>query len=178
MRISYNRSQKEISQPRRSAAIIANQIERRYLGDWGILHCFEWRWINQFGTGSSPFYLHLCLANTHVCMYARIYFILFVVCSQVIMHSNSRSPCTLAHMVNNADVLVTPHGFQSMLLLFLPRPALVFEIFPYRYYKRGYGPFGNEYGTVLLLGCCCVETCFFLLSCCCIANVCTSEQSA
>ena len=68
---------------------------------------------------------------------------------QVVMHQTSRSPCMLAHLLYNADVLVTPHGFQSMLLLFLPRPALLFEIFPYRYYKRGYGPFGNEYGTVV-----------------------------
>lgn len=63
------------------------------------------------------------------------------------MHSGSRSPCMLAHHLSDADILVTPHGFQSMLLLFLPRPALIFEIFPYRYYKRGYGPFGGEYGT-------------------------------
>jgi hypothetical protein len=54
----------------------------------------------------------------------------------------------LMHHLYNADVLVTPHGFQSMLLLFLPRPAIIFEVFPYRYYKRGYGPFGGEYGEV------------------------------
>jgi hypothetical protein len=65
---------------------------------------------------------------------------------EVIMHVTSRSPCVLMHMLYNADILVTPHGFQSMLLLFLPRPALIFEIFPYRYFKRGYGPFGREYG--------------------------------
>jgi len=35
-----------------------------------------------------------------------------------------------------------------MLLLFLPRPALLFEVFPYRYYKRGYGPLGREYGVI------------------------------
>ena len=62
------------------------------------------------------------------------------------MHKSSRSPCTLMHHLYNADILVTPHGFQSMLLLFLPRPALMFEVFPYKYYKRGYGPFGGEYG--------------------------------
>lgn len=64
------------------------------------------------------------------------------------MHSKSRSPCELAHILQDADVLLTPHGFQSMLLLFLPRPSLLFEVFPYRYYKRGYGPFGKEYGIV------------------------------
>jgi hypothetical protein len=65
---------------------------------------------------------------------------------QVVMHVNKRSPCELAHLLRNADMLITPHGFQSMLLMFLPRPAVIFEVFPYRYFKRGYGPFGGEYG--------------------------------
>lgn len=67
---------------------------------------------------------------------------------QVLMHSNERSPCELAHQLSNVDVLVTPHGFQSMLLLFLPRPAILFEVFPYRYYKRAYGPLSLEYGLI------------------------------
>jgi hypothetical protein len=66
----------------------------------------------------------------------------------VLLHAKDRSPCSLAHIMHNTDVLVTPHGFQSMLLLFLPRPAIIFEVFPYRYYKRGYGPFGGEYGVI------------------------------
>lgn len=65
---------------------------------------------------------------------------------EVVMHAKDRSPCELAHLLHNTDVMITPHGFQSMLLLFLPRPSLLFEVFPYRYYKRGYGPLGNEYG--------------------------------
>ena len=65
---------------------------------------------------------------------------------KVLMHTKDRSPCELAHRLHNVDVMVTPHGFQSMLLLFLPRPALLFEVFPYRYYKRGYGPLSDEYG--------------------------------
>ena len=67
---------------------------------------------------------------------------------EVLMHAKDRSPCSLTKLLNDVDVLVTPHGFQSMLLLFLPRPAIIFEIFPYRYYKRGYGPFSNEYGII------------------------------
>ncbi len=64
------------------------------------------------------------------------------------MHTRDRSPCALAHELRGVDVLLTPHGFQSMLLLLLPRPALLFEVFPYRYYKRGYGPLGGEYGVL------------------------------
>lgn len=67
---------------------------------------------------------------------------------QVIMHEKDRSPCELAHLLNNVDVLITAHGFQSMLLLFLPRPSILFEVFPYRYYKRGYGPLSGEYGVI------------------------------
>lgn len=67
---------------------------------------------------------------------------------RVLIHAKDRSPCSLAHDLHDADVLLTPHGFQSMLLLFLPRPALLFEVFPYRYYKRGYGPLGREYGVM------------------------------
>lgn len=66
----------------------------------------------------------------------------------LLMHSNDRSPCELAHQLSHVDVLVTPHGFQSLLLLFLPRPAILFEVFPYRYYKRAYGPLSLEYGLV------------------------------
>lgn len=65
---------------------------------------------------------------------------------QVVMHKADPSPCELSHKLYDADVLLTPHGFQSMLLLFLPRPALMFEVFPYRYYKRAYGPLSVEYG--------------------------------
>ena len=67
---------------------------------------------------------------------------------RVLMHTKDRSPCSLAHALRDTDVLLTPHGFQSMLLLFLPRPALLFEVFPYRYYKRGYGPLSREYGVL------------------------------
>jgi len=64
----------------------------------------------------------------------------------VLMHVQDASPCELAHTLSSVDVLLTPHGFQSMLLLFLPHPAVLFEVFPYRYYKRGYGPLSLDYG--------------------------------
>jgi hypothetical protein len=67
---------------------------------------------------------------------------------KVLMHAKDRSPCELAHALWDADVLLTPHGFQSMLLLFLPRPSLLFEVFPYKYHKRGYGPLGREYNVL------------------------------
>jgi len=67
---------------------------------------------------------------------------------QTLAHNTARSPCELAALMAFTDVLVTPHGFQSMLLLFMPIPSLLFEVFPYRYVKRGYGPFGQEYGVL------------------------------
>ena len=65
---------------------------------------------------------------------------------KILMHDEKRSPCSLQAEVSSADVLLTPHGFQSMLLMFLKPGKLVFEVFPYRYFKRGYGPFAKEYG--------------------------------
>ena len=77
------------------------------------------------------------------------------------MHANDRSPCELRHMLSRTIVLLTPHGFQSLLTLFLPNSnglsptsdivPLLFEIFPYRYYKRAYGPLSKEIGKLLLL---------------------------
>ena len=64
----------------------------------------------------------------------------------MVTHSNSRSVCELVHLVHNVDVLVTPHGFQTMLLLFLPLPAIVFEVFPYRYFKNCYQKLSGDYG--------------------------------
>ena len=65
---------------------------------------------------------------------------------ELIMHKFDRSPCELAHALIDVDVLITPHGFQSMVLLFLPRPSLLFEVFPFRYQKTGYAPLSREYG--------------------------------
>ena len=67
---------------------------------------------------------------------------------QVVMHSTSRSPCELSHILNDVDVLVTPHGFQSILLIFLPRTSLLFEIYPFRYYKPAYAPMSIEFGVM------------------------------
>jgi hypothetical protein len=67
---------------------------------------------------------------------------------QVMVHQPDRSPCSLALALRHTDVLLTAHGFQSMLLLLLPTPAVLFEVFPYRYFKRGYGPLSREYGVI------------------------------
>eukprot|EP01038_Epipyxis_sp_PR26KG_P014598 gene14598-19604_t len=71
----------------------------------------------------------------------------------LIYHDTNRSPCELAHLLYNVDVFITPHGFQSMLLFFLPLHAIVFEVFPYKYQKRGYAlltsELGQSYGAVM-----------------------------
>lgn len=66
----------------------------------------------------------------------------------VVMHANDRSPCELAHMLHDTDVLLTPHGFQSTLLVFLPTPALLFEVFPSPYFKPPYKYLANSLGMV------------------------------
>jgi hypothetical protein len=69
----------------------------------------------------------------------------------VLVHDNLRSPCELAHALHDTDVLVTPHGFQSMLLLFLPSPAIIFEVFPTRYFKQVYRILAHEFGQSFLV---------------------------
>eukprot|EP00904_Undaria_pinnatifida_P004501 jgi/Undpi1/14051/HiC_scaffold_9.g03702.m1 len=63
-----------------------------------------------------------------------------------IVHDNAHEPCWLYSQLMDADMLLTPHGFQSMLLLFLPPGATILEVFPYKYWKEGYAPLANEWG--------------------------------
>jgi hypothetical protein len=35
-----------------------------------------------------------------------------------------------------------------MLLLLLPRPSLLFEVYPYKYFKQAYSPLSREYGVM------------------------------
>ena len=44
-------------------------------------------------------------------------------------------PCQVARAVREATVLVTPHGFQSILTLLQPPKSLLVEVFPYGYNK-------------------------------------------
>ena len=64
----------------------------------------------------------------------------------VVMHHDRLPPCALAKCLGAAGVLVTPHGFQSMLYLMLPPGALLYEVFPHRYYKHGYKRAALEWG--------------------------------
>ncbi|CAN0334042.1 unnamed protein product [Ectocarpus sp. 12 AP-2014] len=63
-----------------------------------------------------------------------------------IVHDNAHEPCWLYSQLMDADMLLTPHGFQSMLLLFLPPGATILEVFPYKYWKEGYAPLAKEWG--------------------------------
>jgi len=44
-------------------------------------------------------------------------------------------PCHLIRAVKDATVLITPHGFQSILLLFQPLKSMLIEIMPFAYNK-------------------------------------------
>ena len=64
----------------------------------------------------------------------------------MVMHREEADPCSIWASLWNVDLLLTPHGFQSILLLFMPKGSAIFEVFPYKYWKEGYRPFANEYG--------------------------------
>ncbi|CAN0185509.1 unnamed protein product, partial [Ectocarpus sp. 8 AP-2014] len=58
----------------------------------------------------------------------------------MMMHDSDRHPCELVETLAGVDVLLTPHGFQSMLGLFMRPGSLLFEVFPQKYFKAGYAP--------------------------------------
>ena len=64
----------------------------------------------------------------------------------VIMHDDNNPPCLLYHCLKHAELIITPHGFQSMLTMFLPTGAYMFEIFPSRYLWTGYKALGLMFG--------------------------------
>ena len=64
----------------------------------------------------------------------------------VVMHDDNNPPCLLYHCLKHAELLITPHGFQSMLTMFLPKRAYMFEIFPSRYHWTGYKALGLMFG--------------------------------
>jgi hypothetical protein len=64
----------------------------------------------------------------------------------VVMHDDDNPPCLLYHCLKRIELLITPHGFQSMLTMFLPTRAYMFEIFPSRYRWTGYKALGLMFG--------------------------------
>ena len=68
-------------------------------------------------------------------------------CVTCLLHTHNHR-CTQTH--KQAHILThIPH------FPFLTQPALLFEVFPYRYYKRGYGPLGV---CIYMCVCMCVNT--------------------
>ncbi|CAN0058330.1 unnamed protein product [Pylaiella littoralis] len=63
-----------------------------------------------------------------------------------IFHDSERHPCDLIAEVADADVLLTAHGFQSMLSLFMPPGSVLFEVYPNKYFKEGYAPMARRLG--------------------------------
>lgn len=62
------------------------------------------------------------------------------------MHDDDNPPCLLYRCLQNTELFVTPHGFQSMLTMFLPAQSYMFEIFPSRYLWTGYKALGLAFG--------------------------------
>ena len=55
---------------------------------------------------------------------------------EILSHSENMSPCDVINSVRTATVLVTPHGFQSVLLLFQPLNSVIVEVHPSYYFKQ------------------------------------------
>jgi len=55
-----------------------------------------------------------------------------------VIHSDHRPVCELLLQLSTADVMLTPHGFQSIMLLFLHPGAMLIEVFPHSFDWIGY----------------------------------------
>lgn len=55
---------------------------------------------------------------------------------EILSHSEVMSPCGVINSVRTATVFVTPHGFQSVLLLFQPLSSVIVEVHPSYYFKQ------------------------------------------
>jgi hypothetical protein len=64
----------------------------------------------------------------------------------VIIHDDDNPPCVLLQCLKETDLFITPHGFQSMLTMFLPVDAYMFEVFPTRYFWTGYKALSLAFG--------------------------------
>jgi hypothetical protein len=62
------------------------------------------------------------------------------------LHNDTGPPCALYRRLSTVDVLVTPHGFQSMMMLFMQPHSLLIEIFNFRYFRDGYRVLAEELG--------------------------------
>jgi hypothetical protein len=49
---------------------------------------------------------------------------------ELVKHDRNRSPCDLVHLMQSTTALLTSHGFQSTLLLFLPDESVLAEVHP------------------------------------------------
>ena len=55
--------------------------------------------------------------------------------TETIIHTNDYPPCLLMESISSSTAIITPHGFQSTLLLFQPINSIFIEIFPKWFYK-------------------------------------------
>ena len=53
-------------------------------------------------------------------------------------HSEEQNACTLRSYLQNADIFLTTHGFQSTAVIFMKPGSVLLEVFPYKYYKESY----------------------------------------
>lgn len=64
----------------------------------------------------------------------------------MIVHKDDLQPCLLNEALFDADIFLTTHGFQSTGVLFMKEGSVLFEAFPYKYWKEGYMHLAWEFG--------------------------------
>ena len=64
----------------------------------------------------------------------------------VVIHDDATPPCLLLKCLKDTNLFITPHGFQSMMTMFLPVDAYMFEVFPSGYFWTGYKALSLAFG--------------------------------
>lgn len=66
---------------------------------------------------------------------------------ELLIHDDRTPPCSLAHLISTADAIVTPHGFQATVVLFMKPGAVLYEVFPWLFRVPGiYGTLASKRG--------------------------------
>lgn len=69
----------------------------------------------------------------------------------VYYHSDNDDACKMKQLLSDADIVVTPHGFQSTSLIFMRKNSILIEFFNYKYYKETYYNMAKQYGIHYLM---------------------------
>lgn len=64
----------------------------------------------------------------------------------VLNHNEQIHPCVYYKALQETDIFLTTHGFQSIGIIFMRPGSVIFEVFPYKYFKPSYSRLSPQFG--------------------------------